>query len=276
MTIEHDKHECADLVSKLKAEMATKLSDRESRIRKLNLEIDLKNEHVQELFELFERTGADVTGKDRLAVLVHYFTVKNSIVNRDGLQPNELKDDRFFNKLYYDTIRAGNETLPLDGRVLVCVLKSGKYCDIELKYKNFASNFLKVNLDELESLKQREKFVKLFERDFTDRCLIPLKHELVREKPDLKQRLGANFLVSLWDLPNELLVYKLILKYLNIKSIVALGLTCKHFYELVNDSRSPVWERLVRRDFPNVTHPDINDFKTRYRRMYLIKLVNFP
>ena len=70
------------------------------------------------------------------------------------------------------------------------------------------------------------------------------------------------------------------LKYLNIKDIMSLNLTCKHFYNILNSdltSNNSIWFRLLQRDFKSKFDNEMNlgaqqassiDYKNLYIKFY--------
>lgn len=263
----------------------------------LKQNIDLEEKNVDDALEIFKPqidTGTD-GDKDRFAILIHLIMVQNDFCFslksaneannqtqlKESFEMNQTKGN-MFNKINYNCFGIMNfknekKLFELESNLIISILKTGKEIGVHCKYQSFNSQFLKFNLnDYFSSGKTAPRVVFNFNKrlkvEFTNKILIPLK-----------QFLKPNFFIGLTDLPNELLIYRIMLKYLNIKDIMSLDLTCKYFYGILNSgdqtSDKSIWFRLLQRDFKSkfenevLLEPSgsIVDYKKMYIKFYQAK-----
>ncbi len=250
------------------------------------------------LLQFYEHEIAKNSLKDKLAVLIHFIMIKNHFRFGQNYEINQSRDEKFYNKLMYNQFSIENtidqtKNLSLeflDGKFLtINLLKTSETTlDIQFKWSKFTTQFLKV-AGFVDSWFENEKKLKEFELNFRQKCLVPFKIHLKNEICSGANWIHVNrvenlasFHVNLIDLPNELLVFKLIASYLNIKSIVSFDLSCKFVHNLLNnDTKSPdsVWKLLLERDFKNrigklAQQSDI-DYKKKYIEFFKCKKYSY-
>jgi hypothetical protein len=237
-------------------------------VEKILKKLELNEDDFARVFQLFENA---LTHKDRLSALTHYLMLKNGLSWSRSVKMEQKKDDNNFNILNYNTIGRLPEAASLSSNVTLSLLQSGKTrINLQLKFGQFKTVFLAV---ELNSKISWNTYFENFKIEFLNKLLLPFKFHLksnLQCELELREYLSKNdpsqvFPVGLLDLPNELLVYKIILKYLNYKSICALGATCKHLNRAVDE----LWKLLLKRDYPNEFQslaPTAN-FKLDYSKM---------
>ena len=249
----------------------------------IKLKLEINPTDLRQLLEFFE--GSISADKDKLALLIHLIMVKNHFQFGDTYELNQTKDVNNFNKLNYNLIRTDNKLdtnqsvrILLCSNLIIVLLKSGRATvDIQLKYKSFLTRFLKINLE--LSLFDSQMKLNEFERSFKDSILLPFKAhvklEILNDKKFLKAEnpLSLNsFYTGLNDLPIELLIFRLVLRFLNIESIVALCKANKFVHKVLSDqiTSNSVWKFLVLRDYKNVDLTNVNNFRNKYVEQYLI------
>lgn len=236
-------------------------------LKEIKRKSDLDIDDIEGFFDAFKCEIENE--KDKLAVMAHLIMIReNFLFLKDEMQNfylNQVKNKNYFNKLSYNCFRSQRPSIEyiFDSNILVCVLKSGKYVDIELKYKNFNSKFLKIDLNDFfynylkSSNEKKMKLFKDFELKFKSSILVPFKFYLKSTN-----EIFQHIVNGLSDLPVELLIFKLSLKYLDIRSISSLMQTSKHFYQMFNSdlkSSKSIWCYLIRRDFRNDYAPRESD-----------------
>jgi hypothetical protein len=218
-------------------------------LNKLKLKINFDRKDFDEANkDFFANDVADA--KDKVAVLVHLIMVQQNfifLVSDQCQDPTsrieQIKSD-LYNKISYNAVRlkASDQIIKLDSNILITILKSGNNLDIHLKYKEFNSVFLKVNLGDLFLLNQN---LETFQVRFKDDLLNPLKLYLRTSAENI------NLINGLVDLPFEI-VYKLCTTYLNVKTIMALSRSCRQINRLIFSdlkSSNSIWNKLIKRDF---------------------------
>ncbi|RNA26993.1 F-box only 7 [Brachionus plicatilis] len=208
------------------------------------------------------------SNKQKLAYLIHLILLReNFCFLNDNGQKMDAKisnDEIYFTKLYYNHYQYKETFINLDN-VLITLLKSGRFVDMNLKNKNFSSKFLKLNLDDFFADLSLDKIQNL-ELNFKNEVLIPFKIYL-------KSNFDLNIITGLSDLPIELII-EISLKYLDIRSIVKLSQTCRYFRKLLDsDGKIPFWQKLIARDFKqliplNTTDQSLLGSKREYIKLY--------
>ncbi|CAF0704547.1 unnamed protein product [Brachionus calyciflorus] len=213
------------------------------------------------------------TNKDKLSFLIHLLISRERFSFKQNQNEPQVdynlhkiqKDEIYFTKIFYNHFQNDQIEYLFDSNIIITLLKSGRFIEIQLKYKNYLSNFYKINLDEM-FLDLNTKKLKLFELNFKNVILIPFKFYL-------KSMFDINTgITGLTDLPIELIIH-LSLKYLDIKSIVSLSQTCRYFCKLLNpdlDRTIPFWEKLIMRDFKvYIGHKEVShNYKQEYTRLH--------
>lgn len=186
---------------------------------------------------------------DRLAVLIHLVMLQSDFkhIKAETVDPNadlyiNMTVGRSFNKLSYNQVQ--EHTLENKNLILTFIRSGASHADLNLKCGTFNSTFLKINLDMMPKLSDAKTIVSLT-NDFKDCLLNPFKYSL---KSQIK------LINGLVDLPVELF-YKLAVTYLNIRSVVALMRTSRHFMSLLNadqTSCNSLWFLLFKRDWVTI------------------------
>lgn len=251
---------------------------------KLNLEID-KNE-VRRLFELFD-CDATNNNKDKLALVVHLIMIKSHFKSsHNSLAITQSKDDSYYNKMSYTVFEKENRQDPcksikisLAASIVISLLKStSSRVEIQLKYKHFLSQFLRVDLD--DELFESSRRLQQFQTQFQNVILIPAKlnikasllhggggSESIAQVVDNPNNLDS-FCIDLTDLPVEILVYRLAARYLNARGVCAMSMLNRQSYLLFNGnptSTESIWRTLIQRDFKEC---DLSEFSGDYRKKY--------
>lgn len=206
------------------------------------------------------------SNKEKIAYLINFIMIKeNFCFLNDNGQNCDIKisnDQIYFTKLFYNHYQFKENVINLDN-VLITILKSGRFVDINLKNRNFSSRFLKLNLDDLFANLSLDK-IQNFELNFKNVVLIPFKFYL-------KSNSNLNIITGLTDLPIELII-EISLRHLNIDSIVKLSQTCRYFWKLLDsDQKIPFWQKLIARDFNKLIPLNTNNVtnsKEEYIKLY--------
>ena len=248
--------------------------------KRLNTQYELDERDLTKAFDLFkDQIDAD---KDKLAVILHLIMLKENFFFDAGtefsIEMNQIKGDAY-NKLTYNRIRlAANSTFQMNSNLVITLLKSGKHAEIHCIYKSFHPvSTIRVNFNDA-SLLDSNYLNKTLRVSFADRLLLPFKCFLRNENSEALS--ASRFVTGLVDLPVELLLFKIILKYLNIKNIGCLMQTSKYFYDLFNAdvaSEKSIWLCLLRRDFgassASAAALTSSDYKRAYFKSYKCFLI---
>ena len=238
--------------------------DADSLLKRLKLNYELDEIDLVTAFN-FYNTHLDANAsndKDRLAIIIHLIMIKENFAHESGrLELNQCVG-AVYNKINYNFIWSNdcqqNLSSKLSSNLIVTLLKSGKCVEIHCIYKSFHSEFFKVNLNELFVKKQQEHVSlnfdylnKTLRTTFVDKCLMGVKSCIKNENLEFFLQTRC-FSSGLADLPVEIFIFKIVLKYLNVKHIVRLMQTSKYFHDLLNGDVSTgksVWFYLLKRDF---------------------------
>lgn len=211
---------------------------------------------------------------DRLVVLIHLLMLQSDFrhITAEAVGPNadlyvNMTVGKSFTKLSYNQVQEHT----LDNNLILTFIRSGtSHADLNLKCGSFNSTFLKINLDIMSKLSDARTIVSLA-NDFKDRLLNPFKYSAASQ---------VKLINGLADLPVELF-YRLAVTYLNIRSVVSLMRTSKHFMGLLNadqTSCNSLWFLLFKRDWVTIytsannrdwleSNANIN-FRTDYIKKY--------
>jgi len=262
-------------------------------LKRLKLNYELDEIDLVAAFEFYHsHLDVNKSDKDRLAIIIHLIMLKENFANeRDHLELNQSVGG-LYNKLNYNLILVDarqNLKFTLSSNLVVTLLKSGKFVELHCKYKMFHSEFLKINLSELFVAKKQLEHAALnfdylnkhLRVNFVDKCLMGVKSCIKNENLDICRQ-ARYFSNGLVDLPVEILLFKIVLKYLNVKNIGRLMQTSKYFYDLLNGDVSTdksIWFYLLRRDFGNAAAVASNNstslvnFKKAYFKNYKFYLI---
>lgn len=204
--------------------------------------------------------------KEKLAQLIHLILYRENFcfVNENGEKLSTIisNEEIYFTKIYYNHYQDKEKLINLDN-IFITLLKSGRCIDINLKSNKFSSNFIKLNLDDFFDDFSLYK-IQNFELNFMNDVLIPFKFYL-------RSNFSLTTVKGLVDLPIELII-EIILKYLDIKSIVKLSQTCSFFRKLFDSDQIPLWQKLIDRDFKQTTPLNTNHLKVSNSKREYIKL----
>jgi hypothetical protein len=241
-------------------------------------------------FDIFQVQLDNTNEKDRLAVIVHLIMLKENFAYNDRAILLELTQTKgsVYNKLNYNLIVIDEKHLSnfsMSSNLVVTLLKSGKCIEIHCKYKSFHSEFVKVNLGDL-FVKKNDEHLRFdfdylnrnFRINFVDKCLMGVKSCIKSENFEFfsQTRFFSNSLV---DLPVEVLLFKIVLKYLNVKNVGRLMQTSKYFYDLLNadvSTEKSIWFYLLKRDFGTAAvnkATNFVDYKKSYFKNYKFYLI---
>jgi len=228
--------------------------------------------------------------KDRLAVIVHLIMLKENFAYNDTTTLLELNQTKgsVYNKLNYNLVVIDERDLSdfsMSSNLVVTLLKSGKCIEIHCKYKSFHSEFVRVNLGDL-FVKKNDEHLRMnfdylngsFRVNFVDNCVMGVKSCIKSENSELFSRTRF-FSNSLVDLPVEVLLFKIVLKYLNVKNVGRLMQTSKYFYDLLNadvNTEKSIWFYLLKRDFGTAAlnkATNLVDYKKSYFKNYKYYLI---
>ena len=248
-------------------------------LNELDKEIDLNNSIIHRGFDFF---ASDIDNdKDRLAILLHLILLQNGF--RFSYEPNEStkflnqKKSSLYNKLFYNQVLLKSKKIhfELKSSLIITLLKNGNMLNINLKYGLFDSVSFCVNLKEFffmpkVFIARKSDFTEVardFSVNFKNKVLNPLK-QFIKTNENFAV---SGFYIHITDLPYEIL-FKIIIKYLDLKSIKSLMLTSKYLNDLINyqlTSKASIWNSLIQRDFKDDQARELNCrcFKEKYKRL---------
>ena len=222
--------------------------------------------------------------KDKLAIIIHLIMLQSGLryIENEFDILKQTKGSQF-NKLYYNQTKIDFKSKDADyyqlkNNLIIVILQSGGNVDINAKYADYSSSFIKQSLKEFFYEPQFYVTKKLnlnqvtekFEIDFKNKILNPFKFYLKQNELNTNFLLNNNYINGLIELPIEL-VFNLALNYLDINSIVALNRTNKYFYNLFNSdtlTESSLWLKLIKRDFKKESTNLTSNYRSQYVKLY--------
>lgn len=235
-------------------------------ISKQEIQINEINEFLDNYKNLIENE------KDQLAIFIHFIMLQNGFYflkddEKFDFTFNQIKNSNDYHMIIYNSIFCDHKI----DKINLCILKSGSFYHVMLKYKNFKSKFFKI--DSLNLLNSENNIVR--KQKIFDSILLNFKNiVLIPFKLYLKEEYNINLINGLLDLPVEL-IFKLCTKYLDVRSICSLFKSCKRFHFLLNSDQkteNSIWKQLLVRDFQiKLTNERTLNFKEEYIKQFLKK-----
>ncbi len=210
------------------------------------------------------------TDFDRLAIILHLIMIQARFIPVNSDDFISITKENFHIKLSYNQIEPihSNKSEQLKNNLIIILVKtSSTKAVVTLKHEKFLSSFLDLEL-KIDNLD-----LKQVTNDFKSKVLNPFKFAFRDHK----------LINGLSDLPVEL-QFRLVNKYLDIRSFTRLIQTSRYFNDLFNstpnNSCESVWFHLFRRDWDKhdslkkewvTTNSGIN-FRSDYIKNYRRKL----
>jgi hypothetical protein len=237
----------------------------EKLIKKLKTELFFNQEELSESFTYYSHLIHN--DLDRLTVLIHLIMIQANFKYNEQTSHScenisfmNIHKGSFYNKLAYNKLdyshTENNEALndKLESDLIIVLIRSGKSVDLNLKFNKFESSFMKINLnDEFTSQTIKSMIIQ-----FRNKILNPFKFHYSKIS-------NKNLIYGLLDMPIEI-IYKLVLNYLDIRSIIALQNSSKHLYRIlsVDQPSQFIWKRLLFRDFKIDTNLATESYRKKY------------